>query len=106
MATFSAILVPAGAGVTVASLAGTTASSGITLSTYAKFGINATGDMNIVFYSSKTASAPVPSATNGFRIPANATMTFDLGGSMDTFAVFNTGSSAISYSYQLLSVTS
>lgn len=105
MATFSAILIAAGSGVT-ATLAGTTASSGIKLSTYTKFAINATQDIEIVIYSSKTATAPVPSATVGFRIPANATMTFDMGSSYDSFAIFNTNASTATYSYQVLSVTS
>jgi hypothetical protein len=103
MATFSAILVPSGNGVT-ATLAGPATTGGITLSTYAKFGINATVDVQIVFYSSKTLTPPVPSATVGFRIPAGATMTFDLGSSKDTFAIFS--ATAATYSYQVLSVTS
>lgn len=105
MATFSAILIAAGNGVT-ATLNATTATGSIKLAPYTKFAINATADMEIVIYSSKTATSPVPSATVGFRIPANATMTFDMGSSCDTFALFNTAASTSTYSYQVLSVTS
>lgn len=105
MATFSAILIPSGTGVT-ATVAATTATSGIKLSTYAKVSINASADVEIVFYSSKTATPPIPSATVGFRIPANSTFTFDLGSSLDTFALFNTAAAVTTYSYQIESVTS
>ena len=104
MATFSAILIPAGNGVT-STLAATTASGSITLSPYTKIAINATEDVTIVFYSSKGA-AVVPSATVGMRLPANATMTFDMGSSLDTFAIFNSSATTATYSYQRLSVIS
>lgn len=101
MATLSSILIPRDAGVT-ATLNATTASGSITLSRYAKFAINATQVITIVFYNSATPNAdqPVPSATVGFSIPSGVTYTFDLGSAYDTFAIFNTGSSSATYSYQ------
>jgi len=83
-------------------LTATTASSGITLGQNAVFAINATQDIEIVCYPS--GSVVVPSATVGFRIPANATYTIDMGTSCDTFAIYNAGSVTATYSYQLLSI--
>lgn len=99
MATQSSILIPRGNGVT-GTLAGTTASGTITLNKYAKFAINATEPITIVFYISTIGTAPMPSGTVGFYIPAGVTFTFDLGSALDSFAIYNTNSSSATYSYQ------
>ena len=101
MATFSAILVPAGAA-TNQTVAGTTAGTAVVLGPRTKFAINANQDLNLVFYS--TTHTITPSATVGFRVPANATMTFDLSDFYDTIRFFNISGTSTVVSIQPLTV--
>lgn len=101
MATQTAIF-PFGSrnGVT-ATLNGSTATSAIIVGSYVLVAVNASDDVTITLGSATTAPT-TPSATVGFRIPANQTVTIDLGRNYDRFMIFNTGSGGITYSYQVL----
>lgn len=82
---------------TTASLSAVTASSAIVLGTGAVFAINASQDLTITF--GVSGSIATPSATVGFRIPANVTMMWDLDAA-DRFMIFNSAASAAAtYSY-------
>ena len=103
MATFSSILVPAVLPATNQSVTNGSAGTAVTLGVRVKFAINANQDINVVFYNSASA-AVTPSATVGFRIPANSTMTFDLSNFSDTINFYNLGSSSTTVSIQQLTV--
>ena len=97
MATFTSIFVPGSD--KEYTVAATTADSGQTLGKRSLFAINATGDINIVFYNA--ANAKVPSAAN-FRIPGGVTAVYDLSDFYDSYAVYNAGASTITVWHQIL----
>ena len=97
MATFTSIFVP-GADATY-TVAGTTAGATKTLGKRSLFAINATGDINIVFFNA--ANAIVPTASN-YRIPSGVTAVYDLSDFYDSYAVYNPGASTINVWTQIL----
>lgn len=97
MATFTSIFVP-GADATYTVNAGA-ASGTKTPGIRTLFAINATGDVNIIFFNA--ANAKTPTASN-FRIPAGVIAVYDLSDYYDSYAVFNAGTSAVTVWTQTL----
>lgn len=101
MATFTSIFVPGGPSTDgTGTVTAGAATSTITLGEKIIFAINATVDVNIIFFNA--ANAKVPTASN-FRIPAGVVATYDLSDYYDSFALFNNGASNGTYWYQILS---
>lgn len=89
MAVLSAILVPSGQPATVVSnLAATTSSAELLLGPNVIFALNATQDITVAFGVTGMAAAGV----NNFRVPANATVTMDLGQAYTAIRVYNLSS--------------
>lgn len=97
MATFTSIFVPGNDGNYTVSA--TTAGATQTLGPRTIFAINATGDVNIVFFNA--ANPKTPTAAN-FRIPAGVIATYDLSDFYDSYAVFNNGASTVTVWHQRL----
>jgi hypothetical protein len=86
LAVFDAVLVPAQeAPLKVAALAASTSSAEQSLGKNTIFAINATKDITIKFGVTGMGAA----AATDFRIPTNATMTFDTGEAYTHIRVFN-----------------
>jgi hypothetical protein len=92
MAVFSAILIPGGAGATkVAALASGTSSAETLVGQNQIFAINATKDITVKFGVAGMSAA----AATDFRVPANSTMTFDMGHPFTHVRVFNLDAAAV-----------
>lgn len=102
MAEFSAIF-PFGTqnGVT-ATLNATTASSAISVGTNTLVAFNATDDVTITI-GTATVAPTTPSATVGFRIPANTTTILSFDRNHSKFQIYNGTAGVVTYSYQILS---
>jgi hypothetical protein len=99
MAVFNAILVPGKErGTKIAALAAITSSAEVLLGPNVIFAINATKDITIAFGATGMGAAL---ATDGFRIPANSTFTFDMGRSLTAFRVFNLDGAATADVYYM-----
>lgn len=98
MATISAVFHPSDDhAIRIAALATTTASAEQAISAQRLFAINADQDITITF--GQAGNVPTPDQTC-FRIPANATLTFDIG-TKTAFRVFNLSSTQTTTVYVL-----
>ena len=102
MAQFSAVWALGVEEATTGSLAGTTASSIITIGVDRKFVVTATGAFNLRMASSTSTSVTAADAQD-FEFPGSAVFTLQTGPNMDSVYLFNPGGTSITYWLQPLS---
>ena len=105
MARLSTVLIPScDAPITISTLGASAASAIQTVGKNRLFAINADQDL-IILFGNKAGPTISPTATVGYRIPANQQDTLDTGNAFDSFKVFNlSGSTAANVYIQLLTV--